>query len=244
MYSAGSRYGNAMPTSDDTPAYAGPARSDEPTARCARCGAVAAVNTTSMGPNPGGTTRVDEKHAVFIAVCSACGKGTVAVEYGTWFVYQNSGFSWHRTATRMYWPIGAQAMPISEGVKIPDDVLKFWHEAGLCFSVQAYHSAAVMLRNVMAAIANDVGGSDVVAERHLDGKLKKLAAAKPQTGFYLQHMEALKAIGNAGAHPEDWPEVSKSNAETAVMVARYLIEVLYEQPQRIEANLLRRNQKN
>lgn len=231
-----------MPVSGDEPAYSGPPCSDEKTAQCARCGSVGPINLF----NRGGYHYLDDNRAVFIAICAACEKGTVAVEYGEWIQTQRAGgvrMSWTRKRTETWWPSGSEVRPIDSDVQIPGDALRFWYEANRCMSVRAYNAAAVMLRNVLGAIAIDIGGADVAAERSLDGKLKVLTKGKPQTIFLLDHMDAVKAIGNAGAHPEDWPEVEEIHAETARMVARYLIEVLYEQPQRIAANLLRRNVK-
>ena len=233
-----------MPAQGDEPAYSGPPCSNEKTSRCARCGATAVINLY-VGGNVTQTYRLDDQRAVFIAECSACRKSTVAVEYGVWGepTTQSSRPEWTRTRTETWWPTGAETTPIDESANVPSEALRFWFEANSCMSVQAYHAAAVMIRNVLSAIANDIGGTDVIAERNLEGKLKKLTGSKPQTNFLLDHMEAIKAIGNAGAHPEDWPEVTEENAETARSVARYLIEVLYEHPQRISNNLLRRNVK-
>ncbi len=233
-----------MPAEGDEPAYAGPPCSDEKTARCARCGSTAPMNLYA-GLYSGGLYYLDDQRAVFIAMCSSCRKGSVAVEFGNWgeSTSHSPRGRWSRMRTETWWPTGAETAPIDDDIVIPEDVLKFWYEANRCMSVRAFHAAAVMIRNVLGAIANDVGGPDVVAERNLDGKLRKLAVAKPQTAFLLEYMEAIKAIGNAGAHPEDWPEVEEDHAETARGVARYLFEVLYEQPQRVATNLLRRNAK-
>lgn len=171
----------------------------------------------------GGTvTRAPLEQAVQL-VCRGCHEGTVVIEMRARPENPWSPVFW--------WPTpGAGTLDDS----IPDNVRKAFDEGVRCLSIQVPNAAAAMLRSALAQIVQDKGSDAARTKRSLKEAVKQMVSDGtlwPTFGDWADH---IREIGNAGAHPEIFGEVSQGEADDLQRLVRQLLEILYVQPASIE----------
>lgn len=132
----------------------------------------------------------------------------------------------------MWWPVpgsGTLDTQVNEGVASTFD------EGMKCLSMGAYRAAAVMFRSALHLFVKDKGSAKAQGERHLKTALKHMKNEGDLHGSLWSWAEHLNQLGNEGAHPEDYDDITQSEAEGLSKFVRHLIRHEYEMP----AQLLR-----
>lgn len=114
-------------------------------------------------------------------------------------------------------------------------VASAYDEGMRCLSIGANRAAAVMLRSALSLFVKDKGGEKARAERHLKVALKQMKADNSLHPSLWAWADHLNQLGNEGAHPEDYDDVTATEAEGLSKFVRNLIHIEYEMP----AQLLR-----
>nr|WP_255765282.1 DUF4145 domain-containing protein [Arthrobacter sp. zg-Y1116] len=104
-----------------------------------------------------------------------------------------------------------------------------------CLSMGAYRSAAVMFRSALHLYVKDRGSLAAQGERHLKVALKHMKNDGVLHGSLWDWADRLNQLGNEGAHPEDYDDITQAEAEGLSKFVRQLIRLEYEMP----AQLLR-----
>lgn len=127
----------------------------------------------------------------------------------------------------LWWPTpgGGRRDP-----SIPDTVWRAYEEAIRCLSIQVPNAAAAMLRSVLAQIVQDKGTDEAKAKTSLNGALKQMVKDRSLHEIFEEWVGHIKDMGNAGAHPEIFGEVSEEEAEELRRLVEQLLNVLYVVP--------------
>jgi hypothetical protein len=115
------------------------------------------------------------------------------------------------------------------------DVASAYDEGMRCLSIGANRAAAVMFRSALSLFVKDKGGARAKDERHLKSALKHMKSDGDLHGSLWDWADHLNQLGNEGAHPEDYDEVTADEADGLGKFVRHLIRHEYEMP----AQLLR-----
>jgi hypothetical protein len=110
-----------------------------------------------------------------------------------------------------------------------------YDEGMRCLGIGANRAAAVMFRSALHLFVKDRGNEKAKEERFLKPALKQMKddhSLPPSLWNWADH---LNQIGNEGAHPEDYDEVTAEEATGLGKFVRHLITLEYELP----AQLLR-----
>lgn len=113
---------------------------------------------------------------------------------------------------------------------VPPAVASAYDEGQRCLSIGANRAAAVMFRSTLMLFVKDKGGDRARAERHLKPALKIMrddGSLHNSLGDWAEH---LNQLGNEGAHPEDYDEVTAEEAKDLARFVRHLIQHEYEMP--------------
>ena len=151
--------------------------------------------------------------------CAGCKKGTAVIT-------QNNGEG------IMWWPVpgsGTLDSQVNEGVASAYD------EGMKCLSMGAFRASAVMFRSALHLFVKDKGSAKAQGERHLKTALKHMKNEGDLHGSLWAWAEHLNQLGNEGAHPEDYDDITQAEAEGLSKFVRHLIRHEYEMP----AQLLR-----
>jgi hypothetical protein len=114
-------------------------------------------------------------------------------------------------------------------------VASCYDEGMRCLSIGASRAAAVMFRSSLSLFVKDKGSERAKGERHLKNALQHMkqdGALHPSLWEWADH---LNQLGNEGAHPEDYDDVTAEEATALGEFVRHLITHEYELP----AQLLR-----
>lgn len=151
----------------------------------------------------------------FVA-CEQCGKGMLVRQEETMSV--GGWKTW--TVPLRVWPDGGSP-PISPAVPAP---IRLEHaEAWTCFNARAYTATAVMVRRTLEGICADQG---IIKRQPLVASLKDLRNADKIDKRLFDWAEALRALGNAGAHFTG-VKVSSDDAADALALSEALLNYLY-----------------
>jgi hypothetical protein len=208
----------------DQERYVGPPVSGRPAATCPRCGSY-----SQFDPPFQVHIKLDDHTGVSVRTCCSCAMGTIVIERGDWRAMADRQ-SFQPIEPVTWWPSPGGAHLLTAGAAVPAEVIDSYDEGMRALAVRAPHAAVVTFRTTLAMIANDKGGSAVRAERQLSAKLKMLRQSHLLLKALDDYTDAISALGNVGAHQEDWDPVSMDQANNAGELTRWLIHVLYEIP--------------
>jgi hypothetical protein len=104
-----------------------------------------------------------------------------------------------------------------------------------CLSIGANRAAAVMFRSSLSLFVKDKGNAAAKAERYLKNALKHMKDDNSLHPSLWRWADHLNQLGNEGAHPEDYDDVTAAEAAELGEFVRHLIRYEYEMP----AQLLR-----
>lgn len=128
----------------------------------------------------------------------------------------------------MHWYPAPGAGPFDHEVN--QGVASCYDEGMRCLSIGANRAAAVMFRSALSLFVRDKGGDNAIKERHLKSALKAMredGSLHPSLWDWADH---LNQIGNEGAHPEDYDDVTKGEANALATFVAQLIRLEYEMP--------------
>lgn len=158
-------------------------------------------------------------HSLSTLVCSGCKKGTLVVTD-----QMGKGIHWYP----------APGMGILDK-QVDSGVASAYDEGMRCLSIGANRAASVMFRSALHLFVKDKGNAKAHAERFLKPALKHMKESGDLHKSLWEWADHLNQLGNEGAHPEDYDEVTAAEAEALGGFVRHLIRHEYEMP----AQLLR-----
>jgi hypothetical protein len=152
-------------------------------------------------------------------VCAGCNRGTVVITDR-----QGQGVMW--------WPVpGAGVLDPA----VDAGVASAYDEGMRCLSMKANRAASVMFRSALHLFVKDKGSEKARSERHLKTALKSMKNDGDLHRSLWDWADHLNQLGNEGAHPEDYDDVTEEEATGLGKFVRHLIRHEYEMP----AQLLR-----
>jgi hypothetical protein len=197
----------------------------DPTGPCPWCGrisnfdsqgssALAWSNSSSIGASSGAYAT----HTLSTLKCSGCRRVTAVVTD-----QMGRGVHWYPAPG-----MGLMDPQVHKGVASSYD------EGMRCLGIGAYRAAAVMFRSALSLFVKDKGGEAAQAKRrHLKNALTAMKAdgsLHPSLADWADH---LNQLGNEGAHPEDYDDVTKQEATDLGKFVQHLIAHEYEMPARL-----------
>lgn len=114
--------------------------------------------------------------------------------------------------------------------EVDERVASAYDEGMRCLGIGAYRAAAVMFRSALSLYVKDRGSKEAASERHLKSALKLMKADGTLHPSLWDWADHLTQLGNEGAHPEDYEDVTRDGAEGLAMFVRHLIKHEYEMP--------------
>lgn len=106
---------------------------------------------------------------------------------------------------------------------IPEPLRREHNEARACLKAKAYTAVAVMVRRTLEGVCADQG---VTKRQPLVASLRELHQQGLIEGRLLEWAEALRALGNQGAHYTG-VQVSREDATDALALAEALLDYMY-----------------
>nr|WP_246246657.1 DUF4145 domain-containing protein [Isoptericola sediminis] len=164
----------------------------------------------------------DLHERVDVLTCNGCTDRTVVVteRYG----------HMERNLQHVYPPPGAGVLD----PQVPLAVASAYDEGMRCLSIGANRAAAVMFRSALHLFIKDKGDDEAKNERHLKPALKHMkSSGKLHEGLW-DWADHLNQLGNEGAHPEDYDEVTAAEASGLGRFVRQLIHLTYEMPAQLK----------
>ncbi|MGW7018379.1 DUF4145 domain-containing protein [Streptomyces decoyicus] len=162
-----------------------------------------------------------------LARCSKCGDGILALE-------EDYGKGWDGDPITV-WPNTQRML----SWLIPEPLRRQHEEAHRCFSVKAYTATVVMVRRTLEGVSIDQG---VSKRAPLIRMLEELKESGKIDGRLLEWSQALRLLGNEGAHYNENP-VTQDDATDALALAEALMDYLYVYATQFEKFKLRRERK-
>jgi Domain of unknown function (DUF4145) len=137
-------------------------------------------------------------------------------------------------------PPGVFSSSRSHGVlnNAPEPLRREFEEAQACFTAKAYEATVVMVRRVLEGTCKE----NDVQERTLAKSLDKLKAGGLIDATLAQWADALRILGNEGAHYTG-NQVPRDDAEDALAFAEALLDNIYVLRKRFEKFADRRARK-
>jgi hypothetical protein len=123
---------------------------------------------------------------------------------------------------------------------IPDPLRREHGEARACLKAKAYTAVAVMVRRTLEGVCADQG---VTKRQPLVASLRELHQQGKIEGRLLEWAEALRALGNQGAHFTG-VQVSREDATDALALAEALLDYMYVVTNQYEQFKARRSKPN
>lgn len=117
--------------------------------------------------------------------------------------------------------------------QVDERVASAYDEGMRCLSVSANRAAAVLFRSALTLFVKDKGNQKAKSERHLKNALKHMKHAGDLHKSLWDWADHLHQLGNEGAHPEDYDDVTAAEAEGLSKFVRHLIQHEYEMPARL-----------
>ncbi|MGW6212763.1 DUF4145 domain-containing protein [Streptomyces sp. NPDC055109] len=130
-----------------------------------------------------------------------------------------AGGHWGWTDATREWPSSASA-PLSPS--IPSSIAREMSEARACFRAKLYTATAVMVRRTLEGMCVDQGTS----KKALFAALGELRDANKIEGRLFDWAQALRALGNQGAHFSK-EAVGREDAQDALELAEALLDYIY-----------------
>lgn len=193
----------------------------DPSGPCPWCGRISnfyvGAETALSVATASGITYPDRK--VTALQCQGCERGTVVVTTDN-----GQGLMW--------WPVpGAGILD----PQVHEGVASAYDEGMRSLAVGANRAAAVMFRSALHLFVKDKGNAKAQSERHLKSALKHMKDDGDLHRSLWDWADHLNQLGNEGAHPEDYDDVTEVEATGLGKFVRHLIRHEYEMP----AQLLR-----
>lgn len=189
----------------------------DPCGPCPRCGLVANFDVTSQGvlstvPDPQWGARPQD-HIATLA-CHGCKDSTIVITD-----HLSQGIHWYPA------PGAGQLDPdVNAGVASAYD------EGMRCLGIGANRAAAVMFRSSLSLYVRHKGSPAAQSERHLKTALKHMKDDGALHASLWDWADHLNQLGNEGAHPEDYDDVTAEEAKALAAFLRHLIKHEYEMP--------------
>jgi Domain of unknown function (DUF4145) len=200
---------DTLPTSGD---LAGP---------CPWCGRVSSfslLNTFTVAPVATNGIRSGMPDTrVSLLNCQGCDHGVLVVSDAA-----GNGIHW--------WPAPG-AGTLDPGVN--EGVASAYDEGMRCLGIGANRAAAVMFRAALHLFVKDKGDEKAKEERHLKTALKFMKDSGHLHQSLWDWADHLNQLGNEGAHPEDYDDVTADEADALAKFVRFMIEQEYELPARL-----------
>jgi hypothetical protein len=149
--------------------------------------------------------------------CQGCGKGVLVVTD-----VRGKGVHW--------WPAPGGGT-LDQGVD--SGVASAYDEGMRCLGIGANRAAAVMFRSALHLFVKDKGDDKAKEERHLKNALKYMKDSGHLHSSLWDWADHLNQLGNEGAHPEDYDDVTPQEANDLGKFVKFLIEQEYELPARL-----------
>jgi hypothetical protein len=189
----------------------------DPTGPCPWCGRISNFDLGAETALSFATSFADR--SVTVLHCHGCRKGTVVVT-------ANDGHG------LMWWPVPGAGILDSQ---VNEGVASTYDEGMRSLAVGANRAAAVMFRSALHLFVKDKGSAKAQGERHLKSALKHMKDDGDLHRSLWDWADHLNQLGNEGAHPEDYDDVTEAEATGLGKFVRHLIRHEYEMP----AQLLR-----
>ena len=113
-------------------------------------------------------------------------------------------------------------------------VASAYDEGMRCLGIGANRAAAVMFRSALSLFIKDRGSDNAKQERHLKSALKHMKADGDLHPSLWDWADHLNQLGNEGAHPEDYDDVTAEESEGLGKFVRHLIKNEYELPAELQ----------
>lgn len=127
----------------------------------------------------------------------------------------------------MWWPSpGAAGIDDAVDARVASSFV----EGMRCLGIQANRAAAVMFRSALSLYVKDKGSEAARGERHLKTALKHMKNDRDLHPSLWDWADHLNQLGNEGAHPEDYDDVTAEEATALGSFVRQLIRIEYEMP--------------
>jgi hypothetical protein len=212
-----------MPDVDDPDSLPTPS---DPTGPCPWCGRVSNFESQHniplawrSGGSSGAFSGGFATHTLSTLKCFGCKRTTVVVTN-----QRGDGIHWYP----------APGMGLLDR-QVNKAVASAYDEGMRCLSIGADRAAAVMFRSALSLFVKDKGNEKAKGERHLKLALKHMKADHSLHPSLAEWADHLNQLGNEGAHPEDYDDVTAREAAELGAFVRHLIRHEYEMP----AQLLR-----
>lgn len=198
---------------------------------CPGCGG-ARVRAEVVGHVANDPADIDVWQVVELAKCPACDGPLVAVHAAELSGQDYDGdYLYDRTDPVRVWP----DPPRHLHSLAPPPVLADLDEARKCLSVGAFNATAVMARRVLEGLVDGQGAEG----RTLHDKLQYLATAGAIDPRLAEWADALRVVGNQGAH--GGPPATREDASDALAFAEAVADYLYTFRLRFDEFLARRS---
>jgi hypothetical protein len=119
---------------------------------------------------------------------------------------------------------------VSLDPSVPANVAASYAEAVRCLSANAPHGAAALLRTALAYIVQDKGSAEAKAKGSLKDAVKEMIADAGLPAALSDWATHIREMGNAGANPDIFGQVSPEEARDLQRLVEQLIQVLYVLP--------------
>jgi hypothetical protein len=199
---------------------------NDPSGPCPRCGRISNFSSPHSAllrqwPESGYMGPLVEMMSVL--TCNGCGEGSVVV------TKDHGGRNLE--LLHIYPAPGAGILDrqVNRGVASTYD------EGARCLSIGANRAAVVMFRSALSLFVKDKGSDKAKKERHLKNALKHMKDDGDLHKSLWDWADHLNQLGNEGAHPEDYDDITAEEAEGLGKFVRHLVRHEYEMP----AQLLR-----
>lgn len=194
----------------------------DPTGPCPRCGRhsnfAVELDKHALVSDLEPTIRIQMSvQQVSVLRCAGCHKATVVITDTT-----RGGIHWYPSPG-----MGTLDDQVNAGVASAYD------EGMRCLGIGANRAAAIMFRSALHLFVKDKGDAEAANERHLKsalGKMKQSGHLHPSLWDWAAH---LNQLGNEGAHPEDYDDVTENEAKALGDFVRQLIAFEYEMPAKL-----------
>lgn len=130
-----------------------------------------------------------------------------------------AGGHWGWTSPTQEWPSSATG-PLSPSIPLP--IAREMREARACFSAKLYTATAVMVRRTLEGMCFDQG----TGKKALFAALGELRDAKKIEGRLFDWAQALRVLGNQGAHFSK-EALGREDAQDALELAEALLDYIY-----------------
>lgn len=197
--------------------------SEDPGGLCPRCDRITTVAVRDLGwtrrrYTTGGVTVLER---VLALGCRGCDQATILVE-------ERSSDRW---VPLHWWPSPGGG---HRDEAIPEMVWKAYEEGVRCLGIKVPNAAAAMLRSALAQVVQDKGSDEAKGKRSLKDAVKQMVDDGSLYPTFKEWADHIRELGNAGAHPEVFGDVTMEEATDLQELVGQLLNFLYVQPAAIE----------